>query len=79
MRGGQTERRPVAGRQQFRFTGTAAVPHRTDGMDDVLRRQPVARRDLGFAGVAAAECLALGAQLRPGRAMDRAIDPAAAQ
>ena len=48
-------------------------------MDDMLRRQPIAARDLGRSGVAAAERPAFGEQLRPGGAMDRAIDAAAAQ
>ena len=48
-------------------------------MDDMLRRQPIAARDLGRAGLAAAEGAAFGEQFRPGRAMDRAVDAAAAE
>ncbi len=48
-------------------------------MDDMLRRQPIAARDLGRSGVAAAERPAFSEQLRPGGAMDRAVDAAAAE
>jgi len=45
----------------------------------VLRRQPIAAGDLRVAGGAAAERSALAQQFRPGRAVDCAIDPAAAE
>ena len=48
-------------------------------MDHVLRGQAVAERDLGVAGGAAAERAAFAQQLRPGGAVDRAVDPAAAE
>ncbi len=48
-------------------------------MDNVLRRQPIAARDLGRAGFTAAEPFTFGQQLRPRGAMDRAVDPAAAE
>ena len=44
-----------------------------------LALQPIAARDLGRAGLAAAERPAFGEQLRSRRAMDRAIDAAAAE
>ena len=44
-----------------------------------LRLEPIAARDLGAAGLAAAERFAFLEQLGPGRAMDRAIDAAAAK
>ena len=70
---------PVARRQQILFAFAAAVPHRSDRMDHEARRQPVAARDLRVAGVAAAERAAFRQQLRARRAMDRAIDAAAAE
>ena len=48
-------------------------------MDDVPRGQAVALGDLGVAGLAAVQRAALFQKLRAGRAMDRAIDAAAAQ
>ena len=45
----------------------------------LLRRQADSRGDLGRAGFAAAERLAFVEQLRPGGAMDRAVDAAAAE
>jgi hypothetical protein len=61
------------------FALAAAVPDRADGMNHVPRRQPIARRDFGIAGGAAVERAAFRKKLRPGRAMDRAIDTAAAE
>ena len=57
----------------------AAVPDRTDGMNHMPRRQPVSPGDFGAAGLAAMERAALGEQLRPRGAMDRAIDAAPAE
>ncbi len=42
-------------------------------------RQPIASGDLGVTGLAAMERAAFGQELRPGPAMDRAIDAAAAE
>ena len=42
-------------------------------------RQPVTSGDLGVAGVAAVQAAAFGQQLRPGRAMDSAIDATSAE
>ncbi len=76
---GELQRTPVARGQQLRLAGVAAMPHRADRVDDVARRQAIATRDLGIAGGAAAEGPAFGEQFGSGRAMDRAIDAAAAQ
>jgi hypothetical protein len=54
----------------------AAVPNRSDRMDDMPRRQPVAFGDLGIAGFAATKRAALCEQLGSGGAMDRTIDAA---
>jgi hypothetical protein len=48
-------------------------------MNDMPRRKLVALGDLGVAGLAATKGAAFGEQLRPGRAMDRAIDAASAE
>ena len=79
MRGGKIERRAIAGCEQFFLACAAALPHRTDGVDDVLRRQPIAARDFGRPGFAAAKPCTFRAQFRARRAMDRAVDPATAE
>jgi hypothetical protein len=56
----------------------AAAPDRPDGVDHMARRQVVALGDARLAGRAAADPLALLEQPRPGRAVDCAVDPAAA-
>ena len=57
----------------------AALPDRADGVDDMAGLEAIAARDLGLAGLAAAERAAFGEQLRPGGAMDGAVDAAAAE
>ena len=79
MRGGKIERRAIAGRQQLLLALAAAAPHRPDRVDHMLGRQPIAARDLGAAGLAAAERPAFGEQFRSGGAMDGAVDAAAAE
>jgi len=64
----------IARRQGLIFALAAAMPDRADGMNHMPRRQPISLGDLGVAGLAAMERAALGQKLRPGRAMDRAID-----
>jgi hypothetical protein len=69
----------VTRRQRLVLAFAATVPDRADGMNDMPRRKPVARGDLGVAGLAACKRAAFGKQPRPGGAMDRAINPAAAE
>jgi hypothetical protein len=57
----------------------AAVPHRPDGMNHVPRRQAVPSGDFGVTGRTALQGAAFGEKLRPGRAMDGAIDATAAE
>ena len=57
----------------------AAVPHRADGMNHMPCRKPVTPGDFGIAGRTAVQGAAFGEKLRPGRAMDRAIDATAAE
>ena len=75
----QLERAAIAGRERRVLAVAAAMPDRTHGMDDMPRWQPVSLGDLGVAGGAAAEGAALREQFRPGGAVDRAVDPAAAE
>ena len=79
MRDAQLNSPAVARGQRLIFAPASAMPDRTHGMDHMPRRQPISPGDLGATGLAAMERAAFGQQLRPGRAMDRAIDPAAAQ
>jgi hypothetical protein len=69
----------VTRRERLVLAFTAALPDRPDGMNDMARREPVAMGNPGVAGFAATKRAAFGEQPRPGRAMDRAIDPAAAK
>jgi hypothetical protein len=48
-------------------------------VDDITRRQAVARGDLGVAGGAAAQRSTFRQQTRPGRAVNRTVHTAAAQ
>ena len=75
----QFKRAAIAGGEQFILARVAAVPDRTDGMDHVPGRQPISAGDFGIAGRAAIQRAAFGKQFGPGRAMDRAIDAAAAE
>ena|SRR6266849_3062918 len=65
--------------QQFRFATVAATPYRTDRMDHMPGRQPIAAGDARLAGRTAADLAAFLQQLGPGGAVDRAIDAAAAE
>ena len=76
---GQEERRPIAGGEHFRLPLAAAPPYGPHGMDHILAGQPVALRDPGAPGLAAAQCPAFLQQLGAGGAMDTAVDAAAAQ
>ena len=70
---------PVAGRQRLIFTLVAGIPDRSDRVDDMTRRQPIAGGDFCLAGLASAESAAFGKKLRAGCAMDRSVDATAAQ
>jgi hypothetical protein len=69
----------IARRQRVIFALASAMPDRTDGMNHMPHRQPVTSGDFGVAGPAAMERATFGQQLGPGRAMDGAIDTAAAE
>ena len=57
----------------------AAVPDRTDGVDDEAGGQAIALGQLGVARFAAAQQPAFVQQTRAGGTMDRAVDSTAAE
>src|SRR5262249_46684257 len=69
----------VTRRQLAALAALAAAIDRADRVDHEARLEPVAARQLRIAGLAAAERAALREQLLAGRAVDRAVDPTAAQ
>src|SRR5262249_38238525 len=79
LRGCQRQRRTITARKQVVLPRVAAGPLRTDRVDDVLGFEAIAACDLGGAGVAAAERATFGEKVRPGGAVDGAIDAAAAE
>src|SRR4029079_16185243 len=79
MLGGKIERRRIAGSEQLILALVAAAPYRPDRMDDVLRLEPVAFRDLRRSRLAPAHAGAFTLWLPPRGAMDRAIHTAAAE
>src|SRR5262249_16297332 len=79
LRGRERQRRAITGRKQVVLALVAAAPHRTARLDDVLGLEAIAAGDLGGAGVAAAERATLGEKVRPGGAVNGAIDAAATE
>lgn len=75
----QREAVAVATGQEFILVIVSVAPDRPDRVDDELRRQPIALRDLGLAGGAAAQFAAFRDELRARRPVDRPIDAAPAQ
>lgn len=61
------------------FPAAAVMPDWADGMDYVLRRQPVSASDLGVAGLAAAERAAFVKQFGPCRAVNGTVNATAPQ
>src|SRR5262249_56087485 len=76
VRSRDLDRAPVARGEQLGLAAGAVAPDRTDRVDDEPRRQPIPPGELGVAGLAAAKQAALVEQLRPGGAVDGAVDPA---
>ena len=76
---GESERVAVAIGEQPILAALAAAPDGPHGMDHVTRGKAEAWRDLGLARLAAAEKRAGLAQLRACRAVDGAVDAAAAE
>ena len=74
---GEFNAAPIARCQQHLFALPAAVPDRSNGMNDVRSRKTIALRQFRIAGPAAAEKTAFGQQLRSGCATDGAAHAAA--
>lgn len=79
LRGGEGQALAVARGQQFRLVLRAALPHRPDGMDHELGGQVVTACEPRLSGRAAAQRAAFPQQIRPRRAMDRAVHAATAE
>ena len=75
--GGEVDGAAIARCQQLFLARGPAAPDRTDGVNDMLHRQPIAARDFRRSGFAATKGPAFGDEIRPGGAMDGAVDPAA--
>ena len=71
---GEFQRPTVARCQQLGLPCMAALPHGSDGVNDVSRRQPVGLGDPGVPGGAAAQRPAFDQQIRARRPVNRAID-----
>src|SRR6266576_1728773 len=69
----------VARRQRLLLAAVSPVPDRADGMNHMPRRQPVTSGNFGISSRTAVQGAAFGQKLRPGGAMDGAIDAAAAE
>jgi hypothetical protein len=69
----------IARRKRLIFAVTASVPDWSDGVDYMPRRQTIGLGDLGVAGFATIQHAAFDGELGPGRAMNRAVNTAAAQ
>ena len=61
------------------FTIATAMPHGSDGVNDMPRFEAVALRDLGLACLAAVKHSAFRHEFRSRRAVDRAIHAATAE
>src|SRR6188472_1569537 len=79
MFGRQRERGAIAGREQLLLALVAAAPDRPHRVDDVSGLEAIAAGDLGGAGLAAAQRPALGQKLAARRAMNGAVNAAAAE
>src|SRR4029079_11784969 len=77
--GCKIERGAITARQKRLLILVAAAPYRTYRVDHVPGLETITARDLGAAGVAATQRTAFGQQFRPGRAVNGAINAAAAQ
>src|SRR5437762_528154 len=75
----ELQARSIARREQLRLAAITAAPHRTDRMNHPLRRQPITARHPRLAGRTSADRSAFGEQVRTSRAVNRAVDSAAAE
>ena len=79
MLAAKLDRAAVTGGKQIVFVEVSAIPHRPDGMDHMPGLQPISLGDLGVASLATVQHAALGNELGPRGAMDRAIDAPASE
>ena len=75
----QLKRILIAVRKQFRFTMPAAVPDRSDGMDDIFTGQIVSSCNLRLTGFTSIQCPALCQQLLSGSTMNGSVHATAAK
>src|SRR5262249_28081704 len=75
----ECERAPVTRCEKLRLAMPAALPYRSDGVNDVACGEAIALRHPRFAGTAAAKRAALGEKTGSCGAMNGAIDAAAAE
>jgi hypothetical protein len=74
---GELNAASIARRQQHRFALTAAVPYRSNRVNDMPSRKTISLRHFRIAGPAAADTTAFSQQLGARYPMDCAADPAA--
>src|SRR5215831_7838273 len=79
MRNRERQAIAVAGYEGLRLSTGAALPYGTNGVNDVLRRQPITLCEARLSRRAATETAAFFEQSRTRGAMNRPIDTAAAQ
>ena len=73
------DRAAIAGGEQFVLAMPAAIPDRSNCMNDMAGRQPITFGDLGVAGLAAMKRAAFPEQFRPGCPVDRPINAASTE
>lgn len=76
MLSAQFDRAAIAGSEQIILAVTAAIPDRSNRVDDVPGLEAIALGDLGVTGLAAVQHTAFGKQFGAGGTMDRAVNPA---
>src|SRR5713226_4208275 len=76
---GQSQRVPIATRQEFVFITLAAVPDGSDGVNDPFGPKAISFGDLGFAGITSIERPTFFRELGAGGAVNCSIDASAAQ
>ena len=69
----------VARRQRLIDRGASPAPNRTNGMNDMARRQAITLGNFGAAGLAAMEGAAFRDKLGPSRPVNGAIDAASTE
>lgn len=69
----------IARRKRLIFAVAAPVPDWSDGVDHMPRRQTIGPGDLGATGLATIQHAAFDGEFRPGCAMNRAVNTAAAK